>query len=136
MEAMGAIEQLKALITLARADGQVAESEKQFIINIGQANHLLVSEILPMFSEDYPLVLSTDMTDEEKFEYVFRLVQLMKIDEKLYRSEIKYCASVAASLGYQQDVIFDLMLNVKKVPMDKSEKDILRAHTAKFLNHI
>lgn len=133
---MGSVEQLKLLVNLAKADGEVAEKEKQYIINIGQANHLLVAEILPLFSQTHDVIIPENLSPEEKFEYLLRLIQLMKIDEKLYQSEIKFCAQVASRLGYRQEVLVNLMLNVRNVPMDANEMDALRQMTSKFLQSI
>jgi uncharacterized tellurite resistance protein B-like protein len=130
---MPSIQQLKLLINLARTDGAVAEKERKFIINIGQANHLLVAEILPLFTADHPVEVPQALTEEQKFEYIYSLIQLMKIDQRMYRDEIKYCAKVASSLGYRQDVLFELMLKVKTVEMEKDEKDALRNLTATYL---
>ena len=130
---MPSIQQLKLLVNLARIDGAVAEKERQYIINIGQANHLLVAEILPLFTSEHPVVVPKDLSDEQKFDYIFRLVQLMKIDERMYRDEIKYCARVASILGYHEEVLFELMLKVKNVAMEKDEIEALRKLTASYL---
>ncbi|NOT76111.1 MAG: TerB family tellurite resistance protein [Cyclobacteriaceae bacterium] len=133
---MPSIQQLKLLINLARMDGDVAEKERQYIINIGQANHLLVAEILPLFSgSDSEVIVPSDLNSEEKFEYIFSLIQLTKIDEKVYRNEIKYCAQVASALGYRQDVLFELMLKVKSTAMEKDELEALKKLTATYLLH-
>lgn len=130
---MPTIHQLKLLINLARIDGAVAEKERQYIINIGQANHLLVAEILPLFTSAHPVVVPKDLSDKQKFDYIFRLVQLMKIDERIYRDEIKFCARVASILGYREEVLFELMLKVKNVMMEKDEIEVLRKLTASYL---
>jgi hypothetical protein len=74
-----------------------------------------------------------NLSDEKRFDYIFSLVQLMKIDERLYKDEIRYCARVASKLGYDQGIIFDLMLHVKGV-MGDNELEELRKLTAKYLN--
>lgn len=130
---MHALQQLKVMINLARIDGEVGEKEKQFLLNIGQANHLLVAEILPLFTQTHSEIIPSDLTMEQKFDYIFRLVQLMKIDEKLYRDEIRYCAKVASRLGYREDVMFELMLSVKNTPMEKNEMATLKKLIAAYL---
>ena len=130
---MPSLDQLKLLINLARIDGEVAEKEKNYILNIGQANHMMVAEILPLFSNIFPTVASENLSNSEKFDYIFSLVQLMKIDDKLYREEIRYCAKVASVLGYRQEVLFELMLNVKNTPVEQDEMDALKKMTAGYL---
>jgi hypothetical protein len=130
---MASIDQLKLLVNLAYSDGEVSDKERKYIINIGQANHFLVAEILPLFSKELHRIPPVNLSEDEKFQYMFSLVQLMKIDERIYAEEIKYCARVASGLGYRVDVLLDLLLNVKSVAMEKGEMDDLKKLTATYL---
>lgn len=127
-----ALPQLKLLISLARIDGTVGEKEEKYIYNIGEANGLAPDTIRPLFGSDHDIIIPQDLTDDQKFNYLFSLVQLMKIDERLYKEEIRFCSRVAARLGYDQTVIFDLMLHVRSV-MGPDEKEGLKKLTAKYL---
>lgn len=127
-----AIHQLKMLINLARIDGEVADKERKYITNIGLANGIAAADIQPLFGQDHDLILPDDLSETQRFDYIFSLVQLMKIDERLYKEEIRFCSRVASRLGYDQSVIFDLMLHVRAV-METNELDALRKLTAKYL---
>jgi uncharacterized tellurite resistance protein B-like protein len=127
-----AIHQLKMLINLARIDGEVAEKEMKYITNIGLANGVAAADIQPLFSQDHDLIIPDDLSGTQRFDYIFSLVQLMKIDERLYQEEIRFCSRVASRLGYDQSVMFDLMLHVRAV-METNELDALRKLTAKYL---
>ncbi len=129
-----AIPQLKLLISLAQIDGEVAEKEMKYITNIGLANGIPLAEITPLFSSrgDQDPIVPSNLTDQERFDYIFSLVQLMKIDERLYQEEIRFCSRVASKLGYDQAVMFDLMLHVRAV-MEKNELDALKKLTTKYL---
>lgn len=128
-----ALAHLKLLINLARVDGSVAEKERTYILNIAKANGISAEEIGPLFSQQHDLIIPNDMSDDQRFDYIFSLIQLMKIDERLYKDEIRYCARVASRLGYDQAIIFDLMLHVREI-MQSHELDELRKLTAKHLN--
>ena len=132
---MSPIQQLKLLVNLARADGNFDEKERQYIITIGQANHLLVAEILPLISTSEDPIVPANLTAEEKFDCIFSLIQLMKIDEKIYQNEIQYCAKVASALGYRQEVLVELMLKIKTLAMEKDEVETLKKLTATYLLH-
>ena len=132
---MPSIQQLKLLVNLARIDGAIGDKERQFIINIGQANHFLVAEILPLFASDGQSVVPADLSNEERFDYIFTLIQLMKIDDKIYRDEMAFCARVASALGYRQEVLFELMLKVKSTKMGDDELEALKKLTATYLLH-
>jgi hypothetical protein len=127
-----ALLQLKLLINLARVDGTVGEKEEKYIYNIGAANGLPAETIRPLFSESHEVIVPTNLTNDKKFDYIFSLVQLMKIDERLYKEEIRYCSRVASKLGYNEAVMFDLMLHVHSV-MQENELEELRKLTTKYL---
>lgn len=126
------LNQIKLLVNLARVDGEIAERERSYILNIGHANEIKPSEILPLFTSSQEEIIPSGLTDDQKFKYIFSLVQLMKIDGRLYREEIKYCSHVAAKLGYDEQVMFDLMLHVS-AEMGAAEMKAIEELTRKFL---
>jgi len=125
-------QQLKLLINLAYADGGVGEKEEKYIYNIGAANGVSVDAIKPLLSSSHDVIAPTDLTNDQKFNYLFSLVQLMKIDERLYKEEIRYCSRIASNLGYNEAVMFDLMLHVRSA-MQANEMEELKKMTAKYL---
>jgi hypothetical protein len=128
-----AIPKLKLLINLARIDGEVADKERKFISNIGLANGISSEDISPLFNTDHEVIIPSTLNDDERFDYIFSLVQLMKIDQRLYKEEIRYCSKVASKLGYDQTVTFELMLHVREV-MESNELESLKKLTAKYLS--
>lgn len=129
---MSELAQMKLLINLARIDGTVAERERNYIINIGRANGIYPDQVEPLFDQRHELIVPNDLNDDQKFNYIFSLVQLMKIDERMYKEEILFCSKIASRLGYDQEVMFDLMLHVRAV-MGPNEMDNLKQLTAKYL---
>lgn len=129
---MSARSQLKLLVNLALIDGQVADRERKYITNIGIANKLDEGEIAQLFEKEHETVIPKNLSKDQKFDYLFSLVQLMKIDERLYKEEIKYCSQVASRLGYKQEVMFELMLKVS-ASMKQVEIDSLRQLVTSFL---
>lgn len=133
---MALLAQMKLLINLARIDGEVAERERAYIRNIGLANDLPVNQIDPLFEQRHELIVPTDLTDDQKFNYIFSLVQLMKIDERMYKEEILFCSKIASRLGYNEEVMFDLMLHVRSAAMADDEMNALQKLTEKYLQKI
>ena len=127
------LEQLKLLVNLARMDGELAIIERNYIINIGKGHGFPESSVETLFYDSHETILAEDLTPKQRFNYLFNLVQLMKIDEKLYQEEIKYCANIATRLGYKSEIMFDLLLKVKSGPMDQKDIDALQESTAKYL---
>ncbi len=126
--------QLKLLISLAQIDGGVGEKERTYIFNIGRANGLAEIVVEPLFEQSHGMIIPNDLANAQKFECIFSLVQLMKIDERLYQDEIRYCSKVAARLGYDEAVMFDLMLHVRSV-MEVNELESLKKLTEKYLSN-
>ncbi|HEY4655710.1 MAG TPA: hypothetical protein VIH22_14410 [Cyclobacteriaceae bacterium] len=130
---MSASTQVKLLISLAQIDGLVADRERNYISKIGVANGLTPDDMSKLFEQRHDLIVPADLSDAQKFDCLFHLVQLMKIDERMYREEILFCSTIAEKLGYRKEVMFDLMLNVKAGNMDENEKEKLEDLTRKYL---
>jgi hypothetical protein len=127
------VDHLKLLVNLARIDGGVGVKEESYIYNIGAANGIKPEVIKPLFIQSHDIIVANDLTDDQKFNYIFSLVQLMKIDERLYQEEIRYCSKVASKLGYDEAVMFDLMLHVQST-MPANQLEDLKKLTAKYLS--
>jgi len=130
---MSALAQLKLLISLAQIDGKVAERERDFITSIGKSNDIAADQIDTLLEQRHVLVVPTDLTDDQKFEYLFSLVKLMKIDERMYKEEMLFCSKIAENLGYENQVMFELLLRVKVGVMEKDEIINLKEVTQKHL---
>lgn len=130
---MALIDQVKLLISLAQVDGTVADREKNFIVNIARANGLKEIELDPLFEERHPVIIPNDLDEEEKFNYLLNLIQLMKIDDRLYKEELIFCGNIASSLGYNREVMFELMLHVTSDSITKDEIESLKRLARKYL---
>jgi uncharacterized tellurite resistance protein B-like protein len=127
------LEQLKLLVNLALADGDMTSQERNYIINIGKAHGFPESSVETLFYSSHDAIIAKELSADQKFNYIFNLVQLMKLDERLYEDEIKFCANTAAKLGYKPEVMFDLMLKVTSSEMSSTEKEALRQTASKYL---
>lgn len=130
---MSALDQMKLLISLAQIDGRVAEPERRYILSLGKANDVAHSELEALLEQRHELIIPTDLSDDQKFEYLFSLVQLMKIDERMFKEEILFCTKIAENLGYGHEVMLDLLLHVKAGVMEKDEFINLREVTQRHL---
>lgn len=132
---MLSVAQMKLLVNLARVDGRVADRERNYIINIGRANGIYPDEITPLFDQQHQLLVPQDLNADEKFDYIFSLVQLMKIDERMYKEEIIFCSDIATKLGFDRQVMFDMMLHVKGSGMQPAEIEALKSMVIKHLKN-
>ncbi len=108
--------QLSALIALANIDGDFDGEEKTQIYMLGKANGLAKEEVDNLIDNPVPLPAVSTMTSDEKFDYLYNIVQLMKIDSQVYLSEIKYCEDLAEKLGFKRKVISTLASRVYSDP--------------------
>jgi hypothetical protein len=101
---------------------------------VGKANGVAEEEIDNLFDNPEPLPPILQMSEDEKFEYLYNVVQLMKIDKEIYLSEIKYCEEVAEKLGFKKAVIAELSSKIYSDPSITSNKDSLKKAVLKYQN--
>ena len=124
---------LNLLVQLARIDGVVVQEEIDLIKQIGKANGMSSHDVSACF-EDPSLIENLDvLTDDEKYEYIYSIVQLMKIDGRLYKEELGFTAKLVSKLGYSENVLLELMLKIYSDPMISAEKDTLKKTIQTYL---
>lgn len=112
---------LSVLVQLANIDGEFAGEEKDLIYMIGKANGISEDEINNMVENPEPIPPLSTLSEDDKFEYLFHLVQLMKIDSQVYLSEIKFCEELAEKLGFKRNVISELSSRIYSDPTITSD---------------
>lgn len=123
---------LSMLIGLANVDNDYAEDERDMILMVGKANGVSESEIEELLQKPEPLPVISAMSEDEKFEYLFNVVQLMKIDKEIYLSEVRFCEDVAIKLGYKKSVIAELSAKIYSNPAITSDRESLKKAIRKY----
>ena len=108
---------LNILIQLAKVDGVVVQEEIDLINEIGKAHGMTEEQISSCFEEQHELSDLKGLSDDEKFEYVYSLVQLMKIDGRLY----------------DEEVLFELMLKIYSDPHMSADKNEIKKKIQSYL---
>ena len=126
-------EQLNILINLAASDSQVAEKEAKMIHMIGKVNGISKEDVDEMLKNPQPVGDLSHLTSDQKFEYLYHIVQLMKIDGQVYKSEIVYCQEIAEQLGYKKGVIAELSSKIFSDPTITSDREALKKKAQKYL---
>ncbi len=121
------------LVQLARVDGVVVQEEIDLIKQIGKAHGMSSEQISECFDDPSYIEISDAISDDLRYDYMYNIVQLMKIDGRLYKEEIKYCAKIAGKLGYEEDVIRELMLKIYSDPHISTDKESLKAKIQTYL---
>ena len=132
--------QLKALIQLAIVDDKFDKSEELQITAIGKANGIPQEEISEMIKEGMKRSAPEEKLDfvalsfDEKFEYLYNIIQLMKIDHEIFLSEIKYCEDTAAKLGFDKKVVSKMSSVIYSDPTITTDREKLKRKVKKFVN--
>ncbi len=101
-------EQINILVHLSVADGHLAEEENKMIHKVGERNGLTATEIAEIIKNPKAIPVLREINPDEKFEYLYNVIYLMKVDGKIFQSEIKFCEKVAIAMGYKPSVVSDL----------------------------
>ena len=126
-------EQLNVLINLAASDNSVGEKEAKVIQLIGKANGISKEEIDAMMKNPKPIGDLSAFSEDQKFENLYLLIQLMKSDGQVFKSEIHYCEEIAERLGYKKAVVGELSSRIYSDPTITADRKMLMERAHKFL---
>jgi uncharacterized tellurite resistance protein B-like protein len=126
-------EQLNVLINLAASDSKVAEKEAKVIHMIGKANGVAKDEIDSMLKAPQPIGDLSNFSEDQKFEALYHLIQLMKSDGQVFKSEVNFCEGIAERLGYKKAVVMELSSRIYSDPSITSDRKLLMERAHKFL---
>lgn len=126
-------EQLNVLINLAASDSKVAEKESKVIHMIGKANGIPKDEVDSMLKAPMPIGDLTSFSEDQKFENLYHLIQLMKSDGQVFKSEVHFCESIAEKLGYKKGVVMELSSRIYSDPSITADRKMLMERAHKFL---
>ncbi len=127
--------ELNVLINLAASDQNVAERESKLIHLIGKANGVSKEEVDALLSSPKPIGNIDSLTTDEKFEHLYQLIQLMKMDGQVFRSEIVFCEQIAEKLGFKKSVVAEISQHVYSDPSITADRDMLKEKAMKYLRH-
>lgn len=126
--------QLGMLVQLATIDNELASSESRWLQKIGLGIGLKEDEIDEVFRKPGQTYTSfTHLSIEERFEYLYNLIQLMKIDGKIFLSEIDFCRKAAEKLGFQPGVVKALSSGIFADPAITADRGELLKKAQKYL---
>ncbi|MBV6639221.1 MAG: TerB family tellurite resistance protein [Cyclobacteriaceae bacterium] len=128
---------LQSLVQLALADHKFDREEQVWIYSIGKANKVKEKDIDDLIKSEMakksaePISFSA-LSFDERFEYLYNLIQLMKIDNEVFLSEINYCEGLADMLGFQKAVVKKLSARIYSDPSITSDRELLKKQAKTF----
>ena len=126
-------EQINVLINLAASDRSVGEKEAKTIHMIGKANGLTKEEVDTMMKNPKPIGNLSGLTEDQNFENLYHLIQLMKSDGQVFKSEVHFCEQIAEKLGYKKQVVAELSSKIFSDPTITADRKAMMARAHKFL---
>ncbi|SMD34637.1 hypothetical protein SAMN04488029_2110 [Reichenbachiella faecimaris] len=126
-------EQLKALAQLANSDGEIDERELRLIFRIGEAHGMDQTEVQKIIDHPGQLGNLKSLDEDDKFEFLYSIIQLMKIDDEIYNEEVLFCQQIAMKLGYGLGAVMEMYPHVHKNVVVREEKLRLKKKVREFL---
>ncbi len=120
------------LIQLATIDRSLAAKERKLIEHLAQVNDIEKDEVSAMFNSPEPVKNLNMLTEDERFEYLYMVIQLMKIDGQVFKSEIVFCEEMAEKLGFRKKVVSELSKNIYSDPSITADREMLKEKAAKY----
>ena len=121
------------MIQLAISDNKLAKREENLIFNLGKLHGISESEVKDLIKTPEPIDPIEALTNEEKFQYLYMVIQMMKIDGQIFKSEIEFCRSLADKLGFRKSVVAELSSRIYSDPAITSDRDALMKSAFKYL---
>ena len=120
-------EQLSILVHLSMADKFIAKEESGMIHKIGENSGLSHEQVEVIIDNPKPIPILKDLPSDEKYNYLFNVIQLMKVDGKIHQSEIQFCERLAMALGYKPGVVAELSAYIYSDPNINTRQSFLRS---------
>lgn len=117
--------QINMLLKLAAIDQNLAGRERKLIEHFASVNKVEKSELEAMLKKPEEIKDLEILSEEERFEYLYMLIQLMKVDGQVFKSEIAYCEEMAEKLGFKRKVVAELSKNIYSDPCITADREML-----------
>jgi hypothetical protein len=104
-------QQLNMLINLALADKQFVPKEKRLIFKIAKDKGYARRHVTELIEHTEPVGSFGALTPEQKFEYLYNAISLVKVDNKVPEREMMFCQDIAIRLGYNKHVV-NILLDI------------------------
>ena len=125
---------IRTLLHLAQVDGNVSGSELALVYKIAIEKNLPMFEVEQLIRNPPQQQEELDqLSKDERFEYIYTIILMMKMDAKLDPREEALCTSYAQSLGYKQEVITELLGLIDSDEHLSDDKQVLKKAAQEYL---
>ena len=121
------------LVQLAKADGKISKSESGLLIKIGERNGVSAEEVFEMVDSSDDFFYKKPETDGQRFDQLYDLVEMMRIDGEVSPKELEYTTDIAEKMGVRKAVAWILVQSLVDGMALELPKDELKAKAAEYL---
>ncbi len=125
-------DQLNILVQLAASDGMIADKELRLIRTIAEANNMSNEDVEELVKNPKPIANLEYLSQDQKFEFLYNIIQLMKADGQVFKSEIVFCEDMAERLGYNRKVVAELSSKIYSDPTITANRGNLKEKAQKY----
>lgn len=104
--------QLKNLVLLAAADGQVTDSELAVLLAVASRENITPEEFNRVIENPDSVTINLPEDEDTKLAYLRDMVALMMVDGELEEQELAICKVYAMALGYRTSIIDGMIAGV------------------------
>ena len=104
--------QLKALITLAAADGKIEKEELMAIVAVCKREGISEQELKKFLDDPSSIEFVAPKDDASKIKLLKDMVCIMLADGDINDNEMILCKLTAEALGYKKEVIDAILLDI------------------------
>ncbi|MEM6359319.1 MAG: TerB family tellurite resistance protein [Bacteroidota bacterium] len=97
--------QLNILIQLAEVDKHFSPLERQRIFDLAKQRKFPQDEVKELIRNPEPIGTLGALSDDQRFDYLYNLIDLMLADKKIFENELVFCKDIAIKLGFRKDVV-------------------------------
>lgn len=124
---------LLSLIKLAKADGFISDQELELLIKMGKKHGVSQAEVLELISDADEFFYKAPVSDADRFDQLYDMVEMMMADGRVEESEKKYIIDVAEKMGVRPAVAWILITNLMEGIKANTKKKFLRKSAANYL---
>ncbi|MDX5480969.1 MAG: TerB family tellurite resistance protein [Hymenobacteraceae bacterium] len=119
---------------LAKIDGHLDPAEMDFIVHIGTKHGMKPEEVRELIANTAKTEPQLPTNDSERFDQIYDLVDMMLADGIVDETEMDFCISMAARLGFKKSVVGVLVRKISMGVKDGLTRDYIKREAQAFLD--
>ncbi len=125
---------LALLIQMSHSDDEVSTIEQQYIIYVAKELGVPISEVETIQAQPEAYDLKPPQDEQERMMILYYLLFTMRIDGRIEEAEEHLMYKAALRLGFNHQMVSDLIAVVKKYPKGNLPTDVLLHEIKKYMN--